>query len=233
MRSPKPLILLITLTLVATACGGSTVLDGAQADTGATTTAAAAEEATTTAETTAEPVETDGAETGPVTVTGDPLPGVEGNGIIDTPELDSAIGSIAPTISGTNFQGETVSIGPDGRPKAVYFLAHWCPHCQDEVTLLKELIAAGDKPDDIDIYGVTIAVRSDAENYPPSAWMADFPGAVIRDTLENEASMASGVSGIPYVLYLDGENRLLSRSIGSLNEDQVLSQWSSMLPQSS
>ncbi len=228
----KLLSLLLSLSIVAAACGGSAEPESGQASTESTsdqttdTTAAITEEAPA-------PAATDGAETAPVTITGEPLVGLEGGGIVDTPELDPANGTVAPTLEGTNFQGETVTIGPDGRPKAVYFLAHWCPHCQDEVTLLKQLIEAGDKPEGIDIYGVTIAVRDDADNYPPSAWMADFPGVVMRDTLENDAAIASGVSGIPYVLYLDGENRLLSRSIGSLTEDQVLSQWRSLLPQSS
>lgn len=234
MRSFSPLLLLVSFALVAAACGGSDTADAtgdSETPEVASETTAAAVESTTTE---AEPVsETDGAETAPVTITGEPLAGIEGGGIIDTLQLDPANGTIAPTLEGTNFQGEAVTIGPDGRAKAVYFLAHWCPHCQDEVKLLKQLIEAGDKPDDVDIYGVTIAVRDDADNYPPSAWMADFPGTVMRDTIENEAAIASGVSGIPYVLYLDGENRLISRSIGSLTEDQVLSQWRSLLPQSS
>jgi len=231
VRSLKSLCLIITLTFGAAACGGST--DQASPDADPTSTVQASEEDSPATTEASEPAAFDGAETAPVVVSGAALGSVEGGGIVDSPELDPSIGTVAPTLTGTNFQGEEVSIGPDGRPKAVYFLAHWCPHCQDEVELLKELITAGELPDGIDIYGVTIAVREDADNYPPSAWMADFPGAVMRDTLENEAAMAAGVSGIPYVLYLDGENRLLSRSVGSLDKAQILAQWRSLLPQTS
>jgi thiol-disulfide isomerase/thioredoxin len=175
----------------------------------------------------------DGDETGPVQITGDPLPSTEEGGILADPATDPAIGSIAPILSGTNFNGSEVTIGPDGRAKVVYFLAHWCDHCQTEVKLINELAAAGKQPPEVDLYAVAIAVRDDADNYPPSAWLAGFPGTVLRDSSDNEGAIASGVSGIPYALYLDGENRVLSRSVGSLSETQILAQWTSVIPQAS
>lgn len=215
----------IVLLVLAAACGGSS--SGASSDDGSETTAVTGG-ATTEASTTL-----DGEETAPVEVTGEALPSTEEPGILTDPNIDPAIGKIAPTLKGTNFNGTEVTIGPDGRPKVVYFLAHWCGHCQTEVEVITDLVADGKQPGEIDLYAVAIAVRDDADNYPPSAWLADFPGTVMRDTAESDGAIASGVSGIPYALYLDGDNTVLSRSIGSLPEAQVLSQWSSLVPQSS
>ncbi|MBT8241531.1 MAG: hypothetical protein KJN63_09920, partial [Acidimicrobiia bacterium] len=100
------------------------------------------------------------------------------------------------------------------------------------VKLINELAAAGMQPAEVDLYAVAIATREDADNYPPSAWLSGFPGTVMRDSSENEGGIASGVSGIPYALYLDGDNRVMSRSVGSLAEDQVLAQWASLVTQS-
>jgi thiol-disulfide isomerase/thioredoxin len=206
----------ITLVLLAAACGGSS----------------AAEPASPTALAPTEAADTrDGQETGPVQATGEPLPNTEEGGILNDAASDPAIGKIAPVLTGTSFNGTEVTIGPDGRAKVVYFLAHWCGHCQTEVKLIEELASAGKQPDEVDLYAIAIATREDADNYPPSAWLSDFPGTVMRDSSENEAGIASGVSGIPYALYLDGENRVMSRSVGSISDDQMLSQWTSLVPQ--
>ncbi|MFW2383462.1 MAG: TlpA family protein disulfide reductase [Acidimicrobiales bacterium] len=218
MRSLPFAPLTIVLVLLAAACGGSSSVassDEVSETTGATT------ETTTTF---------DGEETAPVEVSGGELPSTEEPGILNDPNIDPAIGKIAPTLKGTNFNGTDVTIGPDGRPKVVYFLAHWCGHCQTEVDLITDLVADGKQPAEIDLYAVAIAVRDDADNYPPSVWLANFPGTVMRDTADSDGAIASGVSGIPYAIYLDGDNTVLSRSIGSLPEEQVLSQWASLVP---
>ncbi|MBT8241271.1 MAG: hypothetical protein KJN63_08600, partial [Acidimicrobiia bacterium] len=55
-----------------------------------------------------------------------------------------------------------------------------------------------------------------------------FPGTVMRDSASNTAAEAAGVSGIPYTLYLDGENRITARSIGSLTTDQIVERWNAL-----
>ncbi len=228
MRSFPLAATAIVCALVASACTGSSVAE---------TSSAAAESNLSEPQTTSSsdpPVETpstfDGEETAPVEASGDPLPSTEDGGILSDPTIDSSIGAVAPTLSGTNFNGSEVTIGPDGRAKIVYFVAHWCSHCQTEVSLITELVADGKLPPEVDLYAVSVAARDDADNYPPSAWLAEFPGTVMRDSSDNDGSIASGISGIPYALYLDGENTVMSRSVGSLAEDQVLAQWRSLVP---
>ena len=82
-------------------------------------------------------------------------------------------------------------------------------------------------------HAVTIAVDATRPNYPPSTWLENFPGTVLRDSEANDAGLASGVSGIPYTLYLDGENRVVARSVGGLEKDTIIELWQSVIPQSS
>ena len=44
---------------------------------------------------------------------------------------DPAVGMTIPTVTGTDFDGNDITItGDDGKAKVIVFVAHWCPHCQ-------------------------------------------------------------------------------------------------------
>ena len=105
------------------------------------------------------------AETQPVTVDGAALPAPPDAG------ADPAIGLTPPTLQGFTFDGSPIDITPGGRAKMVVFLAHWCPHCNREIPVLQQWAAAGGVPADLDIIGVSTAVSSQRDNYPPSEWL--------------------------------------------------------------
>lgn len=146
---------------------------------------------------------------------------------IGTAANDPAVGLTAPSLTATDFEGKEITIGADGRPKAVYFLAHWCPHCQAEVGLVQELIDNGGLPDGLDLYAVSTAVDEGRGNYPPQSWLLDegFEPITVRDDGASSAFTAFGGSGFPYVVYLDGENRLLARSAGQLDAETITNLW--------
>lgn len=154
-------------------------------------------------------------EYGEVTVEGETLPTFGGD-----PAADTAPGMLAPTVTGETFEGETVSIAPDGRPKVLIFLAHWCPHCQAEVPRLVDWLEAGNKPENVDLYGVsTMANRVRAE-WPPSAWLEsenwDVP--TLKDDQGNSASTAFGLAGTPYWVVLNGDNEVVFRISGEITQ---------------
>ena len=106
-------------------------------------------------------------EVAPVQVTGTSLPDVPSNG------TDKAIGMTVPSLSGQSlFDGSAMNIAPTGKPMAIVYLAHWCPHCQAEVPRLVALAKAG-KLAGVDVYGVAAAGHDELPNYPPSAWLED------------------------------------------------------------
>ncbi len=130
---------------------------------------------------------------------------------------DTAVGSTAPTLTGSSFDGRAVTIGP-GRPTLVIFLAHWCPHCQREVPVLVDWFEAGAVPEALSVVGVATATDRSAPNYPPSAWLEveGFPWPVLADSSDQVAAAAMGLSGYPYFVLLDAEGTVVVRASGEI-----------------
>lgn len=153
---------------------------------------------------------------GTVTVEGDPLPVFGGD-----PTADVAPGLTAPTVSGTDFDGSTVSITADGRPKVVLFLAHWCSHCQNEVPQVVQWLNAGNKPEGVDFYAVSTLLNRLRGNWTPEDWLTreglDLP--LIQDDSGSNASQAFGMAGTPFWVVLDGDNNVLIRVGGEVGPD--------------
>jgi len=163
-----------------------------------------------------------------VTVAGDALAPMPQDVGVSNGSNDSAVGQVAPDLALTDFDGNPVSIANDGRAKVVYFLAHWCPHCQAEVPLLQELISEGKKPDDVDIYAVSTSVNPEAGNYPPQAWLKSkekLDAILAADDEANTALKTYGGGGFPFAVYLDGENKVLFRTSGELGKEGIETAW--------
>jgi thiol-disulfide isomerase/thioredoxin len=152
-------------------------------------------------------------QTRPVEVTGDPLPPFESAG------GDPARGMAAPEVRGARFDGRPLSIVADGRPKVLVFLAHWCPHCQREVPVLAAWMARNGLPRDVDVYGIATATSPDRPNYPPSAWLERerFDAPTLADDAAGSAGRAFGLSGFPFFVVVDRDNRVVTRASGELD----------------
>lgn len=140
---------------------------------------------------------------------------------------DPSVGQVAPALTGTGFDGSEITIEADGTPKVIYFLAHWCPHCQREVPQVQSLIDAGRVPDGLDIYAVSTAVDRGRGNFPVSTWLEEegFTPPTMRDNASSSALVAYGNGGFPYAVYLDGDNRVIARSSGELGADTIAQLW--------
>lgn len=180
----------------------------------------AADDADAEADAEAEAGGSQGGETRPVAVTGDPLPPFE------SADGDPAVGMTAPVLDGESFDGTAVTIGGsdenDG-PTMVVFLAHWCPHCNAEIPELIELDERGDLPDDVAIAGVSTAVNPDGDNYPPSEWVVEkgWPFPIMVDSDEFTAINAYGVTGFPFTVLLDENGDVIARKSGSSSADEI------------
>lgn len=160
---------------------------------------------------------TDAAEVQPVDVSGDVLaPHGEA-------ETDPAVGQPAPAVTGSSFNGTGVSIGGAGRPQLIFFLAHWCPHCQKEVPLITDWIDDAGVPDGVDLRAVSTGVNEAAPNYPPSAWLAeeDWPVRTLVDDARSSAAAVFGLSGYPFFVAIDAEGRVAARASGELTVAQI------------
>lgn len=151
---------------------------------------------------------TDVAQTAEVAIDGDALPRLPDG-------RDPAVGRQAPSITGTSFDGTSVSIEP-GRPTIVVFLAHWCPACQAEVPLLTKYFADDGLPEGVDVVAVSTGVDATRPNHPPSAWLEEegWPTPVLRDSADAEAAAAFGLTGYPFLVGIDAEGRVVAREVG-------------------
>jgi thiol-disulfide isomerase/thioredoxin len=146
-----------------------------------------------------------------VTVEGAALPPLE------DPANDAAIGSPAPALRGTDYQGNAVDIAPgSGGPMMIVFLAHWCPHCNNEIPVLLEWRDSGQMPDDLQVVGVSTAADEARPNYPPDEWLVekgwDWP--VLADDAELTAAMTYGVTGFPFFTIVDADGNVAARGSG-------------------
>jgi cytochrome c biogenesis protein CcmG, thiol:disulfide interchange protein DsbE len=146
----------------------------------------------------------------PVRVGGEPLAVLAEGG------ADQAVGRPAPELRGASFDGTPVAVTRDGIPKALVFLAHWCPHCQEEVPVLVRWLGNGRLPPGVELYAVSTAVRPELPGYPPSAWLrqARWPAPVLADDPQGSAAAAFGLSGFPFFVLVDGEGRVAARASG-------------------
>lgn len=151
-----------------------------------------------------------------VTVDGTSLPRFAGT------DGDPAAGMSAPALTGVSFDGTQFAIGPDGTPKIVMFLAHWCPHCQREVPVVQEWLDEKGNPDGVDLYSVSTSVSADRPNHPPEKWLAreGWTVPVIQDE-GSKASEAYGLSSFPFFVFLDGDNRVVGRAAGELSIESL------------
>jgi thiol-disulfide isomerase/thioredoxin len=148
----------------------------------------------------------------PVDVTGAPLP------VLNPQAGDPTVGLEAPTALGTDWNDGEHGIEPDGRPKIIIFLAHWCPHCQAEVPVVQQWLDEGNLPDDVDMYSVTTSTDRLRPNWPPQDWLEDegWTVPVIMDDQIGTIAASFGMSGTPFYVVLDGENKVIRRVSGEI-----------------
>ncbi len=155
-------------------------------------------------------------ENGPIDVAGTPLPPYDSS--LD----DLAIGTASPIVTGESFDGTPVAFGGDTEnPTLVVFLAHWCPHCNDEIPELLALQEDGRIPEGLDVIGVSTSVREGSDNYPPSNWISEknWEWPIMADDENVTAIAAAGGTSFPFAIVLDTDGTVLARKAGQAGAD--------------
>ena len=139
-------------------------------------------------------------------------------------QQDTALGMTLGSVSGPDAYAETsLTIEPADGTKRVWMVwAHWCPYCQQELPLLKEMY------DDlrtmypgIDIVTVTSSI-DEARGNPLDAYLQEsaFPFPVVVDE-DLAISGQLGVSAFPFWVVTDGDGTVLLRLSGYLDADRM------------
>ena len=169
---------------------------------------------------------------GPVAVIGDALPPFPEQGV------DPAVGMIAPVLIGETTSGEPVRVDAavDG-PTWIVFLAHWCPHCNDEIPRINQLRDEGRIPDGLNVVGVSTAYSPDRPNWPPDEWLVDkkWTFTAINDGIDMEAgsyiaAKEFGIGGFPFSILVDGDGVVITRWSGERLVDELATMLSDNVP---
>lgn len=132
---------------------------------------------------------------------------------------DSALGRPAPGVTGLSFDGSTVDLS-EPASRIYGFFAHWCPHCQRELPIVQDWIAAGLVPDGVEFVAVSTSVESSQDNYPPSAWFTDvgYDATVIVDDSDSTIARSFGLTGFPFWVVTDANGTVIRRIGGGVDE---------------
>ncbi len=141
----------------------------------------------------------------------------------DAGSNDQALNLVAPEVTGADFNGNTVDIVHDGRPKLIVFLAHWCPACQAEVPVVQQWLGTNPIPDGVDVISVATGIDPLRGNYPPDQWLAreGWTPPVIVDDAVSSVSAAYGLTAYPYWVAVDGDGTVLVRLTGNTEVAQL------------
>lgn len=149
----------------------------------------------------------------PPVVTGTPLPKYD-----PAVASDAAVGQTIPTVAGTDFKGNPVSIDLNGKAKVLVFLAHWCPHCQTEVPLIQAWLDGGGSTGDVELISIATGINPAYPNYPPSAWLEreGWTVPVIAD-ITGTVGPAYGLSAYPFWVFVGADGKVAGRLTGELS----------------
>jgi cytochrome c biogenesis protein CcmG, thiol:disulfide interchange protein DsbE len=155
---------------------------------------------------------------GAVEVSGQPLPPFQ------RADGDPAIGMTAPALAGTTYTGAPIEIVPgQGGPTMLMFIAHWCPHCNDEIPVLNDWRDSGEVPEDLQVVGVSTAVTDQRPNYPPAQWLDErgWTWPAMADDQAASAFAAYGGTSFPYIVVIGADGTVKARAVGELPVEQL------------
>ena len=135
---------------------------------------------------------------------------------------DAAVGLAIPAVDSTNFDGDVVSLGPESGAGGVVFLAHWCPHCRDEVPEIQAWLDGGAQPA-APLYSVATGINPDAANYPPWTWLEreGWTQPVLADDAAQSIMRAFGGTSFPFWVFFDDDGNVVARVSGRIGADTL------------
>lgn len=158
-------------------------------------------------------------EFGQPAITGESLPVVDDATVGSN--IDTAVGMPIPDVTGQDFDGTAVEIKKDGQPKAILFVSHSCPHCQDEIPEVQAWLDETGGVAGVDMISVSTSAAEVGGNWPPSAWLEEegWSIPVIADDEDSSTFAAFGGWVIPYWVFVDGDGNVTRRWAGRMETE--------------
>lgn len=167
------------------------------------------------------PVDARGVPTPEVYMDGDPLQ------LFTSSADDPDVGQHAPGATTLDFQGLPQALTPgDGIAKAIVFLAHWCPYCQQEAPAIVEYLKTYPLPEGTEIIAVSTSHDPSRGNWPSQDWLEaiEWPTPILVDSIYNTIADAYGLTAFPYTVVIDGHGTVTWREIGMVGPEQIVIQ---------
>ena len=151
-----------------------------------------------------------------VEVKGLPLPYVR-------EKFDPAVGLKSPTLESVLLDGTPVFIGGEGPTTILMVLAHWCPHCRNEVRELTKHFSDEGLPETVRVMSLATAIDSSRANYPPHKWLENenWPVPVIVDNPDSVIADIFGVNSFPFFIVIDQAGDIALRIPGRMGVDTL------------
>ncbi len=74
----------------------------------------------------------------------------------------------------------------------------------------------------MDVYSVSTSPDPNAQDYPPSEWLEDWPVPVLADSEGGEAAEAFGLTFLPFAVFVLADGTIAARASGSIPYDGFL-----------
>lgn len=142
----------------------------------------------------------------------------------DAAQPDAALGADAPVVRGVDLlTGESVT-SDAGAPALVIFYAHWCPHCQREVTEISDWLTSNDLPAGVNVISVSTFEDPSRDSHPPDEWLRreGWQLPVVADA-RGAAAEAFGVHSVPFTVAVTADGRVAGRVNGAVGIDGLVS----------
>ncbi len=137
--------------------------------------------------------------------------------------VDSASGKISPKID-YKLDNKISITYPENSPTILLFVAHWCPHCQEELPEVIKWI----ETEDIITKGVKIVlivtgIDSTKQNYPPDEWLFNeqWKYPVIYDDNQNSIAEHFGVKYFPSWVFTENDGLIAFTHAGRIGIEEL------------
>lgn len=137
---------------------------------------------------------------------------------------DTAIGLKAPEIKGKGLDGVDVYIGGEGPTTLIMVLAHWCPHCRNEVRELSPFLNETDSLNRVRMITLLTSINEERANFPPHTWLdlENWPVPSIVDTPSSQIAAAYGVNSFPFFIVINDVGQVALRLPGRLGVETLV-----------
>ena len=136
---------------------------------------------------------------------------------------DSALGWAAPEVKGVGLDGEEIYIGGEGSTTLIMVLAHWCPHCRNEVRELAPFLNETDSLNRVRMVTLLTSINDERANFPPHTRLdlEKWPVPSIVDTPSSQIATAYGISSFPFFIVINDKGEIALRIPGRLGVETL------------